>query len=44
MAVFVHAIVAAIGLSAVLATSTMAFNIVKYLGAIYPYISGNQCV
>ncbi|MCX6122779.1 MAG: LysE family translocator [Ignavibacteriales bacterium] len=34
-AVFVHAIGAAIGLSAILSTSTMAFNAVKYIGAVY---------
>ena len=34
-AVFVHAITAAVGLSAILATSTAAYIIVKYLGAVY---------
>jgi threonine/homoserine/homoserine lactone efflux protein len=34
-AVFVHAITAAIGLSAILATSAAAYTIVKYLGAVY---------
>ena len=34
-AVFVHAIGAAVGLSAILSTSITAFNVVKYIGAVY---------
>lgn len=41
---FFHVIFAALGLSAVLATSAMAFSIVKWIGAAYPIWLGIQAL